>query len=214
MSEAGGRGADPYAAFTRRFFDGWSPLYDLFSRPIGFAYAAAVRAAGAAPGRRILDVCTGTGEIAIRCARRGADVTAIDMTPSMMDRARAKARDLPVRFARMDARRLAFADRSFDVALLSFALHDMPRKVRVEVLREASRVAREALVVLDYELPRAEPWHGLGRRFLELFETPYVRDFTRHGAPKALADAGLPVPARRVLLPGLFALRRIDLGRT
>jgi ubiquinone/menaquinone biosynthesis C-methylase UbiE len=198
---------DTYAEFNRRFFEGWSPLYDLFARPIGFAYAAAVKAAGAGPGRRVLDICTGTGEISIRCARRGAEVTAIDMTPSMMARARAKAGPLPIRWFLMDARHLAFADGAFDVAILSFALHDMPRRVRVEVLREAVRVAREAVVVLDYELLRREPWHGLGRRFLELFETPYVRDFTREGAPAALAAAGLPVPPRRVLLPGLFALR-------
>lgn len=202
---------DTYVDFTRRFFDGWSPLYDLFARPIGFAYAAAVRTAGAAPGRRILDICTGTGEIALRCARRGADVTAIDMTPSMMRRARGKARRLPIRFALMDARHLAFDDASFDVAVLSFALHDMPRRVRVEVLREAARVAREAIVVLDYELFVREPWHALGLWFLELFETPYVRDFTRQGAAAALSAAGLDVPRPRRPLPGLFALRCVPL---
>ena len=42
---------DPYVAFTRRFFARWSPLYDWFAKPIGFAYSAAVRLAGAAPGR-------------------------------------------------------------------------------------------------------------------------------------------------------------------
>ncbi|MFL6202504.1 MAG: class I SAM-dependent methyltransferase, partial [Thermoanaerobaculia bacterium] len=84
--------ADPYVAFTRRFFGRWSPVYDLFAKPIGFAYDAAVRRAGARPGREILDLCTGTGEIAIRCARRGARVTAVDLTPSMFTRAQRKVR--------------------------------------------------------------------------------------------------------------------------
>ena len=104
------RPGDPYRDFTRKFFDRWSPLYDVFAKPIAFAYARAVRAAGAAPGRTILDLCTGTGEIAIRCARAGAEVTAIDMTPSMLDRARAKGRGRGIRFALMDARHLAFEE--------------------------------------------------------------------------------------------------------
>lgn len=201
--------SDPYVSFTRRFFARWSPLYDLFAKPIGFAYSAAVRLAGAAPGRHLLDLCTGTGEIALRCARRGAQVTAVDLTPSMFTRAERKARRLPVRFAGMDARELAFPDRSFDAVLLSFALHDMPRKVRVQVLREAARVARERLVVLDYDVPRS----GLGRRAvlagLGLFETPYLADFAKQGAAGALAEAGLRIETTLKPVPGLFVIHLV-----
>ena len=197
---------DPYVAFTRRFFHRWSPLYDLFARPIGFAYAAAVRRAGARPGRTVLDLCTGTGEIALRCARRGARVTAVDLTPAMLARARRKARGLPVRFAEMDARRLAFADGSFDAVLLSFALHDMPRRARTQALREAARVAREAVVVLDYDVPRRGPLRRAVLAALRLFETPYLADFARQGTPAAIADAGLAMRAAARPLPGLFAV--------
>lgn len=196
---------EPYVAYTRRFFDRWSPLYDLFARPIGFAYEAAARASWAAPGARVLDVCTGTGEIARRCARRGADVTAIDFTPSMLERARAKA-GKGVRFALMDARRLAFEEDAFDAAVVSFALHDMPRAVRAEALREAARVAKR-VVVLDYEPPRK----GIGRRIvlsiLRLFETAYLDGFARHGVEGALSDAGLRWGPVARPLPGFFALR-------
>jgi demethylmenaquinone methyltransferase/2-methoxy-6-polyprenyl-1,4-benzoquinol methylase len=201
---------DPYVAFTRRFFARWSPLYDLFAKPIGFAYAAAVRRAGARPGREILDLCTGTGEIAVRCARRGARVTAVDLTSSMFLRAERKARGLPAYFAGMDARRLAFADGSFDAVLLSFALHDMPRKVRVEVLREAARVAREAVVVLDYDMPKRGPWRRLVLAGLGLFETPYLSDFARQGAAGAIAEAGLAVRETARPLPGLFVVHVIQ----
>jgi len=197
---------DPYVAFTRRFFARWSPVYDLFAKPIGFAYGAAVRRAGARPGREILDLCTGTGEIAIRCARRGARVTAVDLTPSMFIRAARKARGLPVRFAGMDARRLAFEDGSFDAVLLSFALHDMPRKVRGEVLREAARVAREAVVILDYDVPKRGPWRRLVLAGLGLFETPYLADFAKQGAGGAIAEAGLAVRETAHPLPGLFVI--------
>lgn len=205
--------ADPYVAFTRRFFARWSPLYDLFAKPIGFAYEAAVCRAGARPGRNILDLCTGTGEIALRCARRGATVTAADMTPSMLLRAVGKARRLrclPMRFAALDARHLPFPGATFDAVILSFALHDMPHRVRIEVLREAARVAREVLIILDYEVPRQNPWRRLVLKGLGLFETPYLTGFAGDGgAAGAIAEAGLTVREMVRPMPGLFAVYEV-----
>lgn len=200
-----------YVRYVRGFFARWSPLYDLFSRPVGFAYAAAVRLAGAAPGRSLLDVCTGTGEVARRAARAGAAVTAVDLTPAMLLRARAKPGTRGVRFAEMDARRLGFADRAFDTVVLSFALHDMPRAARVAALREAVRVSRRPVVVLDYEPPRSR----LGARgvvaVLRRFETAYLAGFVRQGGiAGAVADAGLVGARRARPLPGWFSLWAVD----
>jgi demethylmenaquinone methyltransferase/2-methoxy-6-polyprenyl-1,4-benzoquinol methylase len=198
--------ADPYAEFTRRFFRSWNRAYDLFAAPIGYAYAAAVREAGAAPGRRIVDLCAGTGEISRRLARRGAQVVAIDFTPEMLARAPGKGR-APVLPVLADARSLPFADRSFDVAILSFALHDMPRRVRPEVLREAARVAREGLVILDYRVRPGTVWF----RILSSFETPYFRAFPEEGVELAVRAAGLPPPLARKLA-GPFGTWRVALG--
>ncbi|MGD8605677.1 MAG: methyltransferase domain-containing protein, partial [Myxococcales bacterium] len=44
----------------------------------------------AAPGRRILDMGTGTGSVALACAARGAKVVAIDINAQMLEIARAK----------------------------------------------------------------------------------------------------------------------------
>jgi ubiquinone/menaquinone biosynthesis C-methylase UbiE len=205
--------ADAYVAFTRRFFEGWIRLYDLFALPIGFVYEAAIGRARPGRGRRILDVCTGTGEVARRCARLGTDVTAVDLTPAMLARAITKARGLPVRFALMDARHLGFADRTFDVTVVSLALHDMPRRVRPLVLREAARVSREGVVILDYELP-VGTLRPLVSRFIESFETPYFRDFVRHGVEDAISAAGLTVTERFRPLPGFFAVRIAVPSRT
>jgi demethylmenaquinone methyltransferase/2-methoxy-6-polyprenyl-1,4-benzoquinol methylase len=207
--------SDAYVEYTRAFFARWSRFYDLFSGPIAWTYAAATRRAVTAPDPSVLDLCTGTGEIALRCARRGARVVAVDLSDSMMARARAKLAARPrlasrLRFETMDARRLAFADRSFDVTVLSFALHDMPRSVRLEVLREARRVTARRLVILDYELPRARPWRRVLTASIAQFETAYFPRFAAEGLEPLLRDAGLAGAARTRLGP-TFALYAIDL---
>jgi demethylmenaquinone methyltransferase/2-methoxy-6-polyprenyl-1,4-benzoquinol methylase len=207
--------SDAYVDYTHAFFARWSRYYDLFSGPIAWTYSAAVRRAVTAPGATVLDLCTGTGEIGLRCARLGARVTAVDLSESMMARARAKLAARPelasrLRFEPMDARRLAFADRSFDVTVLSFALHDMPRSVRLEVLGEARRVTARRLVVLDYELPRARPWRRVLTAAIALFETAYFPRFAGEGLEPLLREAGLSVAAHTRLGP-TFAIYTIDL---
>lgn len=203
---------DPYVAYLHRFFAKWSPVYDLFAAPIGFAYRAAVRAAGAAPGRTLLDVCTGTGEIARRAARAGADVVAIDLTPGMLERARAKAGPLGVRFELADARALPFPAAAFDGVLLSFALHDMPRPVRLQVLAECARVARGRVVVLDYAFPRRPLARRLAVASLAWYETAYLRGFAREEVEELAAEAGLVARRIRSWLPLPFALWEVASG--
>lgn len=200
---------DPYVAYLHRFFAKWSPVYDLFAAPIGFAYRAAVGAAGAAPGCTLLDLCTGTGEIARRAARAGATVTAIDLTPGMLARARRKAADLGVRFELADARALPFGAASFDSVVLSFALHDMPRPVRLQVLAEAVRVASGKVIVLDYAFPRRGWARRLGVASLAWYETAYLRGFAREEVEALAAEAGFTARRLRSWLPLPFALWEI-----
>lgn len=204
---------DPYLAYLARFFRRWLPVYDLFALPIAPVYRAAVRRVAPAPGRSVLDLCTGTGEIALRCARAGAAVTAVDVTACMLAAARRKDRRGRVRWQLADARTLAFPDASFDVVILSLALHDMPFRARRAALREASRVSRGTVVVLDYEMPGRRPWRGLVSRLLALYETAYFPDFVRRGMPSLLRAAGLPAVDRQVLWPGLFALWEVPARR-
>ena len=203
--------ADPYVAYLHGFFARWSPVYDLFAAPIGFAYRAAVRAAQAAPGRTLLDLCTGTGEITGRAARAGARVTAIDLTPGMLTRARRKVGGLGVRFELADARALPFRSAVFDSVVLSFALHDMPRAVRLQVLGEAARVGRERVVVLDYAFARGAWARRLGVASLAWYETAYLRGFAREEVEDLVAEAGFTARRLRSWLPLPFALWEIPL---
>ncbi|GAA0812852.1 class I SAM-dependent methyltransferase [Spirilliplanes yamanashiensis] len=78
-----------------------------------------VDAADLAPGSRILDVATGTGNAALAAARCGARVTGIDYVPALLERgrARAAAEGLAVDFAEGDAEALPYEDDAFDTVL-------------------------------------------------------------------------------------------------
>jgi SAM-dependent methyltransferase len=77
---------------------------------------ALVQAADLSAGARVLDVATGSGNVAIAAARCLCAVTGIDYVPELLDRGRerAAAEHLPAEFAEGDAEALAFADDTFD----------------------------------------------------------------------------------------------------
>lgn len=70
------------------------------------------------PGQHVLDVAAGTGTSAVPAARRGATVTATDLTPELLDVGRAAADDhLDLTWQTADAEALPFDDAAFDVVL-------------------------------------------------------------------------------------------------
>lgn len=81
------------------------------------AHDALVAAMAPAAGRQWVDVATGTGAVAMRAARAGADVTALDFAAPLLATARrtAAVEHLRIEFVVGDAERLLFADASFDV---------------------------------------------------------------------------------------------------
>lgn len=196
---------DAYISYIQNFFGRWVRFYDAFAASIFYAYSSAVHVVAPRPGVSVLDICTGTGEIARRCASRGADVTGIDITEAMLERARKKTAGLEITFLTMDARQLSFDDRSFDKAVISFGLHDMPRKVRLQVLAEASRVAEE-IVVLDYELPRSPILQRFWLWFISLFESPYFPSFVREDPLELFAEAGIDASRVCRIFPGVFSV--------
>ena len=80
-------------------------------------HEALVDVLDAKPGQRWLDVATGTGAVALRAARMGAEVTGVDLAPALVALAKenATAAGLRVRFETGDAEALQFEDASFDV---------------------------------------------------------------------------------------------------
>ena len=79
-----------------------------------------VKFSGICPGESVLDVGTGTGVVAITAARAGAHVTALDLTPELLEHARENCRNLDEGLA-------IFEDASFDVVLSQFGHMFAPR---------------------------------------------------------------------------------------
>ena len=81
------------------------------------------------PGMKVLDVATGTGNLAIPAAKKGADVTGIDIAPNLIDQAneRATAEGLDAKFEVGDAEALPYEDNTFDVTMTMFGAMFAPR---------------------------------------------------------------------------------------
>jgi SAM-dependent methyltransferase len=95
-------------------------------------------ATGIARGMQVLDVATGPGYVAAAAARRGAIVTGLDFSASMV--AMARSRFPSITFREGNAQDLPFADASFDAMLVCFGLLHFPDADAA--LRESFRVLR------------------------------------------------------------------------
>ena len=93
-------------------------------------------------GQDVLDVATGTGNVAIRAAAAGAQVVGLDLTPELFEtaRRRAAAHDVTVDWLEGDAEDLPFDDDRFDRVLSTFGVQFAPR--HAIVAQELARVCR------------------------------------------------------------------------
>jgi demethylmenaquinone methyltransferase/2-methoxy-6-polyprenyl-1,4-benzoquinol methylase len=75
------------------------------------------------PGDRVLDACCGTGDLAIAAAERGGDVTGLDFSEPMLERARAKGPTID--WVRGDVLALPFPGESFDAVTVGFGVRNV-----------------------------------------------------------------------------------------
>ena len=119
---------DPIAQFKEVQKQGWAHFAPLEANTTPTA-ARLIEHAGVRAGQRVLDVACGTGVVAVSAARRGAQATALDLTPELLARARENARiaEVTIDFHEGDVEALPFADGTFDVVLSQFGHMFAPR---------------------------------------------------------------------------------------
>ena len=197
-------------------FDRIAPRYDLMNRAMtagldGRWRRAAAAAADLAAGDRALDVCTGTGDLALELARRttpSGEVVGVDFSEEMVARAREKAagRASPATFRVADALALPFAGDAFDAATVAFGIRNVSDLDAG--LAEMARVVRPGgrVVVLEITAPARL------RRFYGLWFDRVVPRMGRVLGRDGSAYSYLPASVRRFPEPPELAARMAAAG--
>ena len=126
------------------------------------------------PGCRVIDVGCGTGSLVFELAKKCESVVGVELSSKMVKHANSRLSRLDqfhdkVSFLHKDATKLSdFEDEYFDYLTISMALHEMPAKIRLEVLKEAKRVAKR-IIIADYAAPMPVNIFGIITRTVEFF---------------------------------------------
>ncbi len=202
---------EEYYSLTKKVFGIWAPFYDIFVLPISRVRDKVVDFTNVKNGSKILDVATGTGKQAFAFAKKGYDVTGIDLSEEMLKVASKKNKYKNVKFEVADATNMPFENNKFDVSCVSFALHDMPLTIREKVLKEMVRVTKPKgmIVIVDYALPKNRIGRFLIYHFVRLWERYYYPEFIKSDLGTLLRNLGIEIKEE---IPVLLGAGRIIEG--
>jgi demethylmenaquinone methyltransferase/2-methoxy-6-polyprenyl-1,4-benzoquinol methylase len=146
-------------------FDAIAPKYDLLNHVLSAGLdrrwrARAICELGLPPGARVLDLCTGTADLALAAVQNGGNVTVVgvDFAGQMLRLAHAKIAALGlgrrIRLVRGDGTRIPLAAQSCDAATIGFGIRNVVEPSRA--LAEIARVLRPGgrLAILEFGQPR------------------------------------------------------------
>jgi ubiquinone/menaquinone biosynthesis C-methylase UbiE len=200
---------DPYALHA--------PLYDRLYEPL----ARKLRAQGLkmAPPQEnysILDVGCGTGTQLALYRKPGCRLAGIDTSPAMLNIARRKLGDRAELYLE-DAAGTRFADESFDLTTIVLVLHEMPGRLRPEVVKESLRVTKRSgrVMIMDYHFgPYPFPRGLFYKVLVTMMEISagkehyaHYRDFMRsHGLEGLAAGQHAAVKKKYIFESGVAAV--------
>jgi SAM-dependent methyltransferase len=155
-----------------------------------------VETSGAGPDDTVLDVACGPGLVVVAFARAVRHATGIDVTPAMLDRARALAAAegvANVSWRAGDVTALPFADGAFSLVVSRFAFHHFPEPAAV--LREMVRVCRPGGTVVVSDMTPDPAKAAMLDRMEKLRDPSHSRALPLAEFESLFAAAGLPPAA-------------------
>jgi demethylmenaquinone methyltransferase/2-methoxy-6-polyprenyl-1,4-benzoquinol methylase len=150
-----------------RMFNSIAPRYDVLNRMLSGGVdqqwrRVVMKEVLDSQPQRLLDVATGTADLALMAARKGVpQVIGVDIADQMLEVGRRKVSkadlDRRVELLNGDAEKLPFSDRQFDVATVAFGVRNF--EDLAAGLRQIHRVLRPGgkLIVLEFSRPRVFP---------------------------------------------------------
>ncbi len=188
-----------HADYNNAHFKLWAPIYRFIEIFVNKMRKKVVKLVGKSP-KKILDVACGPGPQTYQLAKAGHSVIGIDLSPDMLAHAKRDS-NLDLKYIEQDATATKFSDSVFDISTISFALHDMPENLAIDVLKEMKRVTKNGgqIIIVDYN----EPSNFVTRFFLglsRLWETKYYWHFIQTGLKKYLRAAEVGAHSKKAYL--------------
>lgn len=106
--------------------------------------------------KTILDIGCGTGALCYVLYKNGLKVIGVDAAEKMVEKSRENLKGTNIKILKVDPNQdLPFEDNSFDIVISSYVAHGLKPERRIELYKEASRVAKEKVIFHDYNENRA-----------------------------------------------------------
>lgn len=106
--------------------------------------------------KTILDIGCGTGALCYVLYKNGLKVIGVDAAEKMVEKSRENLKGKNIKILKVDPNQdLPFEDNSFDIVISSYVAHGLKPDRRIELYKEASRVAKEKVIFHDYNENRA-----------------------------------------------------------
>jgi demethylmenaquinone methyltransferase/2-methoxy-6-polyprenyl-1,4-benzoquinol methylase len=199
--------------YVRGLFATIADRYDLITRLLSYGQdrrwkRRLVAMAAPASGLRALDLATGTGDIAFALTAAGADVVGLDVTPRMIELARAKAGGrLSPRFLVGDMLALPFPAHTFDLVTTGYGLRNVPDlALAIDEIRRVLKPGGRVLS-LDFDRPQNALLRSVYLAYLSVVGG--VVGWILHRDP----DTYRYIPASISNYPGAAAVARLMVAR-
>lgn len=165
--------------YNARWFKRMAVIYDLIE-PFAKKIRTDVANIALPKGSKILDMACGTGSQSIAFAQNGHEVVGVDLSPHMLKQAKKKIKPgWKIKFLNLDASHIPYKDSHFDLAVISFGLHDMPEEIGVAVLLEMKRATKPngKLIIVDYNTPESRVLFTVAHNICKTWESKYYDHF-------------------------------------